>query len=76
MDLDHLSVVIKCNGSWSQKLYQKLSSPSPMDRIEVSIEGPYGPLSTQFLRCLYTFKAVPIFGLKHVLSKRQFSYSI
>ncbi|XP_050254891.1 ferric reduction oxidase 2-like [Quercus robur] len=50
MDLDHLSVVIKCNGSQSQKLYQKLSSPSPMDRIEVSIEGPYGPLSTQFLR--------------------------
>ncbi|XP_065628773.1 ferric reduction oxidase 2-like [Quercus suber] len=50
MDLDHLSVVIKCNGSWSQKLYQKLSSPSPVDRIEVSIEGPYGPLSTQFLR--------------------------
>ncbi|KAF3950616.1 hypothetical protein CMV_023652, partial [Castanea mollissima] len=50
MDPDHLSVVIKCNGSWSQKLYQKLSSASPMDRNEVSIEGPYGPPSTQFLR--------------------------
>lgn len=72
MDLDHPSVVIKCNGSWSQKLYQKLSSASPMDRIEVSIEGPYGPPSTQFLRCLHTFKAVPIFGLNMFYLKDSF----
>ncbi|XP_062149742.1 ferric reduction oxidase 2-like [Alnus glutinosa] len=50
MDLDKLSVVIKSNGSWSQKMYQTLSSPSPMDRMEVSIEGPYGPPSTHFLK--------------------------
>lgn len=57
MDLDKLSVVIKSNGSWSQKMYQMLSSsPSPMDRMEVSIEGPYGPPSTHFLKvCVFFF---------------------
>lgn len=43
-----------------------------MDRIEVSIEGPYGPPSTQFLRCLHTFKAVPIFGLNMFYLKDSF----
>ncbi|CAK9185064.1 unnamed protein product [Ilex paraguariensis] len=50
LEPEKLSVVIKSKGSWSQKLYEKLSSPSPMDRLEVSIEGPYGPASTHFLR--------------------------
>jgi ferric-chelate reductase len=27
-----------------------LSSPSSPDRLEVSVEGPYGPASTDFLR--------------------------
>ncbi|KAH9646866.1 Ferric reduction oxidase 2 [Citrus sinensis] len=48
VDPDKLSVVIKSEGSWSRKLFQKLSSPSPLDRLEVSIEGPYGPASTHF----------------------------
>ncbi|XP_044505692.1 ferric reduction oxidase 2-like [Mangifera indica] len=50
MDPEKLSVVIKSEGSWSRKLYQKLSSPSPIDRLQVSIEGPYGPASTHFTR--------------------------
>ncbi|XVF50865.1 hypothetical protein PTKIN_Ptkin04bG0138000 [Pterospermum kingtungense] len=50
MNPDKLSIVIKSEGRWSSELYQKLSSPSPMDRFEVSIEGPYGPASTHFLR--------------------------
>ncbi|XP_058008425.1 ferric reduction oxidase 2-like [Hevea brasiliensis] len=45
-----LSVVLKSEGTWSKKLYQMLSSPSSIDRLEVSVEGPYGPASTQFLR--------------------------
>ncbi|XP_021644147.2 ferric reduction oxidase 2-like isoform X1 [Hevea brasiliensis] len=45
-----LSVVIKSEGSWSKKLYQMLSSPSSIDHLEVSVEGPYGPSSTDFLR--------------------------
>ncbi|KZV36468.1 ferric reduction oxidase 2 [Dorcoceras hygrometricum] len=47
-DPDKLSVAIRCEGRWSQKLYQKLSSQ--IHRLEVSVEGPYGPASTSFLR--------------------------
>ncbi|XP_040994633.1 ferric reduction oxidase 4-like isoform X1 [Juglans microcarpa x Juglans regia] len=48
MEPDKLSVVIKREGSWSQKLFQELSSP--VDHLKVSIEGPYGPSSSHFLR--------------------------
>ncbi|XP_068330740.1 ferric reduction oxidase 2-like [Pyrus communis] len=49
-DLDKLSVVIKSEGNWSQKLYQELSSSQPADRRQVSVEGPYGPASSNMLR--------------------------
>ncbi|KAK7853929.1 ferric reduction oxidase 4 [Quercus suber] len=45
---DKLSIVIKREGSWSQKLYQELSSS--VDYLNVSVEGPYGPTSSHFLR--------------------------
>ncbi|KAJ6738473.1 putative proteinDPH OXIDASE [Salix koriyanagi] len=48
MELDKLSVVVKRLGNWSQKLCQEISSS--MDRLEVSVEGPYGPTSSHFLR--------------------------
>ncbi|XP_026664340.1 ferric reduction oxidase 2-like [Phoenix dactylifera] len=50
LEPDKLSIIIKKEGSWTQKLYQKLSSPGPHDRLDVSIEGPYGPTSMNFLR--------------------------
>ncbi|KAI3441773.1 FAD-binding FR-type domain-containing protein [Psidium guajava] len=50
LEKDKLSIIIKNEGTWSQKLYQILSSPSPPDRLDVSVEGPYGPASTHFLR--------------------------
>ncbi|XP_038682827.1 ferric reduction oxidase 2-like [Tripterygium wilfordii] len=50
LESDKLSVVIKTEGKWSTKLYQILSSPSSIDRLDVSVEGPYGPASTHFLR--------------------------
>ncbi|KAL6005496.1 hypothetical protein ACLOJK_006063 [Asimina triloba] len=51
MEPDELSVLIKSQGSWSQMLYQSLSSSSPIDHLRVSVEGPYGPpTSTHFLR--------------------------
>ncbi|KAA8516078.1 hypothetical protein F0562_019257 [Nyssa sinensis] len=50
LEPEKLSVIIKGEGSWSKKLYQILSSPSSIDRLDVSIEGPYGPVSTNFLR--------------------------
>ncbi|KAG6667175.1 hypothetical protein CIPAW_01G082800 [Carya illinoinensis] len=48
MEPDKLSVVIKREGSWSLKLFQELSSP--VDHLKVSVEGPYGPSSSHFLR--------------------------
>ncbi|MBA0802326.1 hypothetical protein Gohar_012631 [Gossypium harknessii] len=48
MEPDKLSVIIKSEGSWSTKLHQMLSSP--IERLDVSIEGPYGPQSNHFLR--------------------------
>ncbi|XP_068650275.1 ferric reduction oxidase 2-like [Aristolochia californica] len=51
LEPDLISVIIKRDGSWSQKLIEKFaSSSSPFDRLEVSMEGPYGPSSTDFLR--------------------------
>ncbi|KAK3428610.1 hypothetical protein EUGRSUZ_E00107 [Eucalyptus grandis] len=50
LEKDKLSIIIKNEGAWSKKLYQILSSPSPPDRLEISVEGPYGPTPTQFLR--------------------------
>ncbi|KAG9459724.1 hypothetical protein H6P81_004232 [Aristolochia fimbriata] len=49
LEEEKLSVVIKSEGDWSKKLYQILSSPSPIDHLDVSFEGPYGPASTNFL---------------------------
>ncbi|CAI8604434.1 unnamed protein product [Vicia faba] len=49
METNNLSVTIKNVGSWSNKLYQQLSS-SYLDHLNVSVEGPYGPHTKQFLR--------------------------
>ncbi|XP_076906789.1 ferric reduction oxidase 2-like [Bidens hawaiensis] len=50
LEPEKLSVIIKGEGSWSKKLYQILSSPTSIDRLDVCVEGPYGPISTNFLR--------------------------
>lgn len=50
LEAEKISVIIKGEGTWSKKLYQMLSSPSSVDRLDCSIEGPYGPHSTDFLR--------------------------
>ncbi|TKY51333.1 Ferric reduction oxidase 4 [Spatholobus suberectus] len=49
METDILSVAIKAEGNWSNKLYQELSS-STLDHLNVSVEGPYGPSTSHFLR--------------------------
>uniref|UniRef100_A0A7N0RGR0 ferric-chelate reductase (NADH) n=1 Tax=Kalanchoe fedtschenkoi TaxID=63787 RepID=A0A7N0RGR0_KALFE len=50
LEAQRLSVVIKSEGSWTQKLNQILSSPASVDRLDVSVEGPYGPATTNFLK--------------------------
>ncbi|GJV61159.1 ferric reduction oxidase 2 [Tanacetum coccineum] len=50
LEPEKLSIMIKGEGSWSKKLYQILSSPNPVEQLDVCVEGPYGPISTNFLR--------------------------
>ncbi|KAL5727281.1 ferric-chelate reductase (NADH) [Ranunculus cassubicifolius] len=50
LEPEKLSIVIKKEGTWSQKLYERLSSPSSVYQLDIAVEGPYGPSSTQFLR--------------------------
>ncbi|CAI9101897.1 OLC1v1000051C1 [Oldenlandia corymbosa var. corymbosa] len=50
LESEQLSVIIKGDGSWTKKLHHILSSPSAVDHPDVSVEGPYGPISTDFLR--------------------------
>ncbi|XP_078440476.1 ferric reduction oxidase 2-like [Wolffia australiana] len=45
-----LSVIIKKEGSWTQKLHQLLSSSNPQNQPEFALEGPYGPISDTFSR--------------------------
>ena len=48
MEPDKISIVLKTGGTWTNKLYNEISSS--IDRLEVSVEGPYGPASTDFLK--------------------------
>ncbi|KAH6757467.1 hypothetical protein C2S51_038814 [Perilla frutescens var. frutescens] len=41
LEQEKLSVLIKCEGNWTRKLYDILSSPSPLDRLQASVEGPH-----------------------------------
>ncbi|GER46386.1 ferric reduction oxidase 2 [Striga asiatica] len=50
LEPERLSIVVKCEGSWTKKLYDSVSSPSSVSRLQVSVEGPYGPDTTNFLR--------------------------
>ncbi|XP_042032635.1 ferric reduction oxidase 2-like [Salvia splendens] len=50
LESDTISVIIKGEGKWTSKLNDLVASPSPPPRLDVSIEGPYGPASTDFLR--------------------------
>ncbi|KAI3419607.1 FAD-binding FR-type domain-containing protein, partial [Psidium guajava] len=50
LDPDKLSIVVKSEGRWTKMLYEILSSSSPVERLEISLEGPYGPPSTNLLR--------------------------
>nr|XP_043605973.1 ferric reduction oxidase 8, mitochondrial [Erigeron canadensis] len=55
VDDDTLSVIIKCDGSWTNSLYDIVQGMSNDGHqrvhrcIPVSVEGPYGPASTDFL---------------------------
>ncbi|KAG6509977.1 hypothetical protein ZIOFF_027985 [Zingiber officinale] len=50
LEPERLSLIIKKEGSWTQKLYATLATPHVQDRLHVKVEGPYGPMSKHFLR--------------------------
>uniref|UniRef100_A0A7C9APM8 Ferric-chelate reductase (NADH) n=1 Tax=Opuntia streptacantha TaxID=393608 RepID=A0A7C9APM8_OPUST len=49
-----ISVMIKCEGQWTNSLYdllhQEIDSPHRTKCIDVAVEGPYGPASFDFIR--------------------------
>ncbi|KAI0519656.1 hypothetical protein KFK09_007110 [Dendrobium nobile] len=49
VELKNLSIVIKKAKRWTHKLFEQISQPS-LQRLEVAVEGPYSPLSIDFLR--------------------------
>ncbi|WCJ36700.1 ferric reduction oxidase 4 [Euphorbia peplus] len=49
MEPNVLTVVVKREGSWSHKLYNQIYSNS-VEHLQMSVEGPYGPSSSHFLR--------------------------
>ncbi|KAJ3706897.1 hypothetical protein LUZ61_010602 [Rhynchospora tenuis] len=49
LEPERLSVIIKKEGSWTQKLHAVLSSHAANGHISVSVEGPYSPISMNFL---------------------------
>ncbi|XP_010248638.1 PREDICTED: ferric reduction oxidase 8, mitochondrial [Nelumbo nucifera] len=55
VDDDTISIIIRCEGQWTSTLYNTIHAAldSGADQgkcLQVAIEGPYGPASTNFLR--------------------------
>ncbi|GAA0154608.1 hypothetical protein Leryth_004124 [Lithospermum erythrorhizon] len=50
LEPEKISVLIKGDGAWSRRLHNMLASSSSLDHLDASVEGPYGPLSTNFQR--------------------------
>lgn len=56
VDKHTLSVMIKCEGKWTESVYNKVEEAANSDKkinnITIRVEGPYGPTSVDFLRLL------------------------
>lgn len=55
MEDDRLSLLIKCQGSWTNSLYHKLksigdSTSDDVKKFAVAVEGPYGPMDFPYHR--------------------------
>ncbi|XP_058102508.1 ferric reduction oxidase 8, mitochondrial [Magnolia sinica] len=55
LDKDTISVVVKCQGRWTNQLYNKIDAPIDSDNgllmcVPVAVEGPYGPASLDYQR--------------------------
>lgn len=56
VDKDRISVMIKCQGEWTERLYNFIYashlSKTRTVSLSAAVEGPYGPDSNYFLRYL------------------------
>ncbi|KAF2558788.1 hypothetical protein F2Q68_00014365 [Brassica cretica] len=54
VDKHTMSVMMKCEGKWTDSVYKKLEeaadSDTKINNITIRVEGPYGPVSVDFLR--------------------------
>lgn len=55
LDDQTMSVIVKCEGSWTNSLNNLIQSKIESDAdkltsIPIAVEGPYGPASLDFLR--------------------------
>lgn len=52
VDKHTMSVMMKCEGKWTDSVYKKLEEAADSDtnNITIRVEGPYGPVSVDFLR--------------------------
>lgn len=55
IDDDSMSVMVKCEGSWTSSLFELIQAEQNSDAdmskcIPIAVEGPYGPPSMDFLR--------------------------
>ncbi|XP_009114915.1 ferric reduction oxidase 8, mitochondrial isoform X2 [Brassica rapa] len=54
VDKHTMSVMMKCEGKWTDSVYKKLEeaadSNTKINNITIRVEGPYGPVSVDFLR--------------------------
>ncbi|KAL0695954.1 hypothetical protein Bca4012_063134 [Brassica carinata] len=54
VDKHTMSVMMKCEGKWTDSVYKKLEeaaiSETKINNIIIRVEGPYGPTSVDFLR--------------------------
>lgn len=60
VDTNTMSILIKSEGSWTSSLSNLIQTEQKSDAdrmkcIPVAVEGPYGPVSMDFLRCTKMF---------------------
>ncbi|KAL1213777.1 Ferric reduction oxidase 8 [Cardamine amara subsp. amara] len=72
VDKHTLSVMMKCEGKWTDSVYNKLeeaaNSDNMINNITVKVEGPYGPSSVDFLRYDNLFLVAGGIGITPFLS--------
>ncbi|KAG7537342.1 FAD-binding 8 [Arabidopsis suecica] len=72
VDKHTLSIMMKCEGDWTNSVYNKVeeaaNSEKKINNITVRVEGPYGPASVEFLRYDNLFLVAGGIGITPFLS--------